>query len=93
MSDDVPRAVADDSIRSENGSSQAVVKLIGYDKPFLTALAIAISILSAFYSFEMGRDAQQQIYWAQRTEAFLEQLSAQGVHVPPDLLPHKEDSH
>lgn len=80
---------------STSGTGQAnniVVRLVGYDKPFFIALAVAISVISAFYSFEVGREAALSNYWLQRNEAFLEQLSAQGVHVPNDLLTHKENS-
>jgi hypothetical protein len=87
--------VTDDQIEAmsarTSGSGQSVnVRLVGYDRPFFTAAALAISIMSAFYAFEAGREAQQEVYWLQRSEAFLEQLSAQGIHVPPDLLNHKE---
>lgn len=77
---------------STNGSGQAVnVRMVGFDKPFFTALAIAISIMATFYSFESGRQTAQAVYWLQRNEAFLEQLSAQGIKVPRDLLTHKEN--
>jgi len=80
----------DDHSKAVHGSGSITeVKLVGFDKPFFTALAIAISIVSAFYSFEAGRETAQSVYWLQRSESFLEQLSAQGVHVPADLL-HKE---
>lgn len=72
------------------GYGQAVnVRLIGYDKPFLTAVAIALSIFSILFSFYLTGYLIRTEYWLQRNEAFLEQLSTQGVHVPPDLL-HKE---
>lgn len=57
----------------------------------LSAIALAVSILCAFYSFECGRQAAQLTYWGQRTEAFLEQLSEQGVAVPCDLRPHQKE--
>ena len=82
--------IDDHGQRAEGSGSNVSIRLVGYDRPFFTALALAVSILSAFYSFEAGRQATQAVYWLQRSEAFLEQLSAQGVHVPPDLLNHKE---
>lgn len=76
---------------TNTGRGQLVnVRLVGTDKPLLTAAAIAISVMSAFYAFEAGREQAQAVYWLQRNEAFLEQLSAQGVRVPQDLLTHKE---
>lgn len=78
---------------TNTGRGQFVnLRLVGTDKPLLTAAALAISIMSAFYAFESGRETAQAVYWLQRNEAFLEQLSAQGVHVPSDLLIHKGKS-
>ena len=84
--------VKDAAVTSHStGSGQAVsIKLIGYDRPFFSALAIAISIMSAFYSFEAGRQATQDTYWKERAETFLEILATQGYKVPPELLQHKE---
>lgn len=81
----------EDGATFENrGSGQIVHTVVGMDKPFFTALAVALSVFSTIYAFEAGRQTAQAVYWLQRSEAFLEQLSAQGVHVPPDLLQHKE---
>lgn len=74
---------------STKGGQAVNIRMVGFDKPFMSALAVAISVMSAFYSFEAGRQGAQQTYWLQRNEAFLEQLATQGVHVPADLL-HKE---
>lgn len=72
------------------GSGQSVnVRMIGFDKPLLTAIAIVLSIVSILFSFYLTGYLIRTEYWLQRNEAFLEQLSTQGVHVPPDLL-HKE---
>ena len=75
-----------------SGDTQAnsVVHLVGMDKPFFTALAVALSVFSTIYAFEAGRETAQAVYWLQRNEAFLEQLSNQGVKVPQDLLHHQE---
>lgn len=82
--------MSNDSVRGEGGSNVTSIRLVGYDRPFFTALAIAISIISAFYSFEVGREKAQDVYWKQRIEVFLEQLSTQGIKVPPDLRHSKE---
>lgn len=73
------------------GASNVRVSLVGMDRAFFTALALALSVFSVIYSFEAGRQQAQSVYWLQRNQAFLEQLSAQGVHVPSDLLHHKEN--
>lgn len=76
---------------STHGSGQSVnVRMVGFDKPFFVAAALAISIMSTFYAFEAGRETAQAVYWLQRNEAFLEQLSNQGIKVPSDLLTHKD---
>lgn len=76
--------------KAEAGGQAVNIRLVGFDKPWFTALAVAISLMSAFYAFEAGRQATQEVYWMQRTEAFLELLANQGYKVPPDLLHHRE---
>lgn len=80
----------DDHGKTVNGAGSITeIKLVGFDRPFFTALAITLSIVSILYSFYLGGYLIRTEYWLQRNEAFLEQLSNQGVHVPADLL-HKE---
>ena len=57
----------------------------------LSAVALAVSILCAFYAFECGRQTAQNVYWGQRTETFLEQLSEQGIKVPCDIRTHERN--
>lgn len=82
----------DNSQTADKGGANVKISLVGYDRPFFTALAIALAVMSCFYSFEAGRQATQEVYWRQRIETFLEELSLQGYKVPPDLLPQKEHS-
>lgn len=73
-----------------DGPGQAVnVRLVGVDRPFFSAAAIAISLMSLLYAFKCDRDLAQDAYWRQRTESFLETLATQGYKVPTDLLPSK----
>lgn len=91
MSEDTITQTEDHSQKADgHGAANVRVSLVGMDRPFFTALAVALSVFSTIYAFEAGRQTAQAVYWLQRSEAFLEQLSAQGVHVPPDLLQHKE---
>lgn len=80
----------DERVTAEAGSHQSIVRLnvVGMDKPFFTALAIVLSLSSAFYAWQVSVEEQRKVYWEQRTEAFIEQLSAQGVKVPQDILDH-----
>ena len=85
----------DDMGQNAEGSgpnSNIRVNIVGMDRPFFTAFAIVLSIMSAFYAWECQKQASMMSYWLQRNEAFLEQLSSQGVKVPQDLLTHKEKS-
>jgi len=83
-------AIDDMGQRVEGSGSNVRVSLVGMDRPFFTAFAIVLSIMSAFYAFECQKQASVMSYWLQRNEAFLEQLSNQGVKVPQDLLHHQE---
>jgi hypothetical protein len=80
---------ASDDVSGDNGANVTSIRLIGYDKPFFTSLAIVLAIAAIAISFECYREISLTNYWLSRNEAFLEQLSAQGVNVPKDLL-HKE---
>ncbi len=81
---------ADESMKAEPGASCVRVTLLGADCRLLATVALAVSVMSAFYAFEAGRQTAQATYWLQRNEAFLEQIASQGVNVPGDLL-HKKD--
>lgn len=85
-----PKNVSDESIRADHGGQLVNIRLVGMDRPFFTALAIVLGIFATIYAYECGRQTSQAVYWLQRNEAFLEQLSNQGVKVPEDLLTHKE---
>lgn len=74
---------------STKGGQAVNIRMVGFDKPFFTAVAIAIATVCLLYSYQISNEVVRMEYWLQRNEAFLEQLSNQGVHVPADLL-HKE---
>jgi hypothetical protein len=93
MADEMTRTNSNDESMHATGSNNVTsIRLVGYDRPFFTAMAIALSILAVILAYMAFHEATVDEYWMSRTEAFLEQMSAQGVHVPPDLLPHKERS-
>lgn len=69
------------------------VSLVATDRPLLIALALALSVFAVIYTFEAGRQLAQYVYWEQRTSTFLEQLSAEGVPVPKDILEHIKKEH
>lgn len=80
----------DDHGKTINGSGSITeIKLVGYDRPFFTALAVALSFGCLLYAMKCDRDLAQDAYWRQRTESFLEVLATQGYKVPADLLPSK----
>lgn len=80
----------DQSVRADGGSQLTNIRLVGFDKPLMTAIAIVMSVAAFIFGYEAWREAQADEYWLSRSEAFLEQLATQGVHVPDDLLKHKE---
>jgi len=82
---------ADESQRAETGGSNIRIHLVAADAKYISAIALAVSIICAFYAFEAGRQYAQSVYWLQRNEAFLEQLSSMGVKVPCDLRPHNKE--
>lgn len=93
MVDNGPSATnhADESQRAESGGSNIRIHLIASDPKYISAIALAVSVLCAFYAFEAGHTASQAEYFMQRSEGFLEQLSNQGVKVPCDLRPHNKE--
>lgn len=84
---------ADEGMHAYHGANVRNHFVLGVDRPFFAALAVAISIVSAFYSFDAGRQLSQYVYWMQREESFTEQLSSQGIHVPQDILDHIRKEH
>lgn len=93
MTEETLRATnhADESMRAESGGQNIRVHLIASDPKYISAIALAVSVLCAFYAFEAGHTASQATYFMQRSEGFLEQLSNQGVKVPCDLRPHNKE--
>lgn len=99
--DKTPDKTTLENVHAEHGSSiQRLTVVLPEDaRGYLRwingmSLGLALSIvlgLSAFLSgYEAWREAQADEYWLSRSEAFLEQLATQGIHVPDDLLRHKE---
>lgn len=88
MSDEVPQSA------STNGSGQSVVvRMVATDKPLITAIAIALGLINLIWMSSTTRDVGQLVYWTQREETFLEQLSTQRIQVPPDILDHIKKEH
>lgn len=79
----------DESVHASGGNA-IKISLVGFDKPLLTALSIVLSIVAMIFGYMALHQSTVDEYWLARSEGFLEQLADQGVHVPADLLPHKE---
>ena len=88
-----------DAVTSQStGSGQSVsIKMVGFDRALLIALALALSLVAILYADHLDRENQEKfaklehdeaqlIYFDQRAEAFMEQLAFQGYKVPPSLL-------
>ena len=78
---------ADESIK---GRGNIRIDIVAPDPKHLSAIAIAISLMCFLFTAYCGHLLVHAEYWLQRNEAFLEQLSNQGIKVPCDLLPHNE---
>lgn len=73
---------------TNSGPGQSViVRLVGYDKPLVTALAVAIALVSLLAVFLQSRhidaldtDARLTAYWCERAEVA---MTAGGIAVPP----------
>lgn len=93
MTDERGHTQTDDHAQTVHGAGSITsIRLVGFDRPFFSALAVTLAIAAMILSFEAERSADRTdakaVYWLQRDETFLEQLSAQGYKVPPDLLHH-----
>lgn len=90
MTEERGHTQTDDNSLSVHGSGSVTsIRLVGFDRPFFTAFAVALSLVCLLYAFKCDRDLAQDAYWRQRTESFLEVLATQGYKVPADLLPSK----
>lgn len=72
-----------------NGSGQSVnIRLVGADRAFWIAVAVVMSLFSFLYCFSVNHEEAQRVYFENREEAFIEQLSFEGYKVPLDVLQH-----
>ena len=73
-----------DAVTSQStGSGQAVsIKLIGYDRPFFTAVALVLSIVAAVECFFTEMREERRVYFTQRCEAYIEQATFTHQPVP-----------
>ena len=87
-----------------NSAPTSLVQIMGFEEPakvlrallwpiMISCLALAVCVICTFYSFESGRQLNQYVYWMQREEGFVEQLSSQGTKVPQDILDHIKKEH
>lgn len=54
----------DQTTSTNNGSGQAVVvRMVGYDKPLLTAVAIALALVAIFMAYTAEREARMAQYY------------------------------
>lgn len=57
----------------------------------LSSLSLCLSIYATIDVYDANRKLALADYWLNRNEAFLEQLSAQGIKVPCDIVPHNKE--
>lgn len=72
-------------VGSENSGTGAavttIVKMVGFDKPFFTALAIALTVGALIYAGVAEREARLSQYYAIDLEVY---MLKQGLKPPPD---------
>lgn len=74
-----------------SGSGQAVsIRMIGFDKPFMTAFAIVLSLAAAMFCFFTEYKEQQRVYFTQRCEAYVEQAVFNHQPINPALCGPRE---
>lgn len=88
-----PSETAVDGIHAHDGSSVASIRLVGFDRPFLSAVALVLAILACVIGYLDFHERTANEYWQQRIETFIEQMASEGYHVPPDILRHIEKEH
>ncbi len=78
MSDEGPRTQTDLSIsgaKAEAGGQAVSVRLIGYDQPFFTAVALVLAVVSLIVATFVLWDVNRITYFTQRCEAYVEQAA------------------
>ena len=80
-------------MKADGSGTNVRIHLVAADPKYISAIALAVSLLCAFYAFTAGNKLSQYVYWMQREESFTEQLSSQGIKVPQDILDHIKKEH
>lgn len=69
-------AQTDDHGKTINGSGSITeIKLVGFDKPFMTAVAVVLSLAAAMFCFFTQYEEERRVYFTQRCEAYVEQAA------------------
>ena len=72
---------ADEGMNTTNGSNVRI-HLVGFDRPFFTALAVVLSLASAMFCFFMNVNESRRVYFTQRCEAYVEQAAFDHKPIP-----------
>lgn len=87
-----PTNLSDASMKVENGGSIASIRLVGFDRPFFTALAITVALGAMLLAFYAEREARMAEYYAVDVEVCILKgicPNPNGAQVPAD--PWRQD--
>lgn len=82
MDELLPSANAERNSQATN----VAVRLVGFDQPFFTALALVASFVSAMFCWFTQHSETQRVYFTQRCEAYVEDLAFSKKPVTPSYL-------
>jgi hypothetical protein len=68
----------DNSQGADRGGANVKISLVGFDKPLLTASALALSIVAVLFCFFTWSWEERRAYFTQRCESFIEQIAFEG---------------
>ncbi len=89
MTDEAPKELnhTDARLTAEHGSSIASIRLVGFDRPFFTAIAVAIAMGAMLLAFYSEREARMAEYYAVDVEVCIIKgicPNPSGAKVPAD---------
>lgn len=83
MSGETQNAVMEARTTGSGQTVQSSIKLIGFDQPFFTALAVTLALFSFMFCFMTTFLEGRRVYFTQRCEAYLEQAVTNHQTVVP----------
>jgi hypothetical protein len=80
----------DSSQMADAGGANVRIQLVGYDRPFFTALALVLAIVAMIGSFFTEWREERRVYFTMRCEGFVEQAAFDHKPVPYSICGARE---